>query len=216
MNNIVNNFIFDLDGTLVNSSNEVLLCFKKAFEASDVKIDETRLNTDVIGPPLVEIIKLIAPDLKSEEKIKEVMQKFRQIYDNDENDITDFYDGIYEFLLNLKKSNKKIFLATFKPMLPTIRIVKKLKLNMFEDIYTIDKFGEKMSKTEMIEDILKKYNLKREETAMIGDALTDMAAAKEAGVKAIAALWGYEADKEKLKSCADFAINNIRELECQK
>lgn len=216
MNNCIKNFIFDLDGTLVNSSNEVLLCFKKAFAASDVKIDEKRLNTDVIGPPLVEIIKLIAPDLKNEDKINEVMQNFRQIYDYDENDITTFYDGIYEFLQKLKKEDKKIFLATFKPMLPTMRIVKKLKLDMFDDIYTIDKFGDKISKTEMIEDIVSKYNLKKEETVMIGDAITDMIAANEANVVSVAALWGYESDKEKLKSFASVAINNIRELECQK
>ncbi len=214
--NNINNYIFDLDGTIVNSSQEVLLCFKKAFAASNVQIAENRLSTDVIGPPLVEIIKLIAPNLKDETKITEVMQNFRQIYDNDENDITDFYDGIYEFLEKLKKENKKIFLATFKPMLPTMRIVKKLKLDMFDDIYTIDKFGEKITKTEMIEDIIKKYKLKKEETVMIGDAITDMQAAALAGVPGIAALWGYESDKEALKSCANAAVNNAKELECLK
>ena len=101
-------------------------------------------------------------------------------------------------------------------MLPTMRIVKKLKLDMFDDIYTIDKFGEKITKTEMIEDIIKKYKLKKEETVMIGDAITDMQAAALAGVPGIAALWGYESDKEALESCANAAVNNAKELECLK
>ena len=35
----MNNYIFDLDGTIVNSSKEVLLCFKKAFEKTGYKVD---------------------------------------------------------------------------------------------------------------------------------------------------------------------------------
>lgn len=216
MNSCIKNYIFDLDGTIINSSEEVLLCFKKAFDLSNVSIDESRLTTEVIGPPLVDIIKLIAPDLNDEAKINLVMQNFRQIYDNDENDISCFYDGIFEFLQKLKRENKKVFLATFKPMLPTMRIIKKMKLDMFDDIYTIDKFGGKITKSEMIEDIVNKYALKKEETVMIGDAITDMTAAKQAGVVGIAALWGYEKDKLKLAEVTGLSIKDIRNLECLK
>lgn len=217
MNRDIKNYIFDMDGTITDSSKEVLLCFEKAFEKSDIKIDPKRLNSDVIGPPLVEIIKLIAPDIKDDEAaLNKVMFAFRKIYDYDENDITTLYDGIYDFLSELKNAGKHLFIATFKPMLPTKRVMKKLKLNMFEDVYTIDKFGEKISKTQMIEDIVEKYGLKKEETVMIGDAINDMKAAKQAGVTSIAAMWGYEADKEKLAASADFTVNNVTELKCQK
>lgn len=217
MNRTFNNYIFDLDGTITDSSKEVLLCFEKAFEKSDIQIDKKHLNSDVIGPPLVDIIKLIAPDIKDNEaSLQKVMLAFRKIYDYDENDITTLYDGAYGMLKELKNSGKRLFIATFKPMLPTQRVLKKLKLDMFEDVYTIDKFGEKISKTQMIEDILKKYGLNKEETVMIGDAVNDMNAAKQAGVTAIAAMWGYEPDKEKLAESADFAVNSATELKCQK
>lgn len=217
MNKNINNYIFDLDGTLTDSSNEVLLCFEKAFEKVGINIDKNRLNSDVIGPPLVDIIKLIAPEIKkNNEALNQVMLAFREIYDYDENDITTLYEGVYDLLLELKKENKKLFIATFKPMLPTIRVLKKLSLNMFEDVYTIDKFGAKISKTEMIEDIITKYQLKKEETIMVGDAINDMNAAKIAGVVSIAAMWGYEADKNKLANSADFAISSAMELRCQK
>lgn len=218
MSSIINNYIFDLDGTLTDSSKEVLLCFEKAFENTGITIDKKRLNSDVIGPPLVDIIKLIAPSIKDDkEKLNQVMLAFREIYDYDENDITTLYDGVYDLLLELKKAGRKMFIATFKPMLPTERVLKKLGLkNLFEDVYTIDKFGEKISKTEMIEDILKKYNLKKTETIMIGDAINDMNAAKQAGIIGVAAMWGYEADKEKLSQSASFVANSAMELKCQK
>lgn len=211
---IFDNFIFDLDGTIINSSKEVFQCFAMAFESVNYDIDKTRLNPNIIGPPLKEIIKLIAPELDDSNKINLICQNFRQIYDNDENDCSELYDGIFSFLKKLKKHNKKIFMATFKPMIPTIRLVNKFKLNdLFDDIYGIDKFGKHITKEEMIEDIINKYNLNRERTVMIGDAPTDVIAAKNTGIFGIGALWGYGSDKTALKKNSNLCINNIKELD---
>lgn len=211
------NFIFDLDGTIINSSKEVLLCFEKAFEKSGYKIDKSRLTPNVIGPPLKEILKLIAPDLQDEDMISEIIKNFRQLYDYEENDISEYYQGIQEFLNDAKKENKKLFIATFKPDKPTRRIVEQFKMDMFDDIYTIDKFGKHITKSEMILDILAKYNLKKEETVMIGDAASDVIAAKEAGVTGIGVLWGYGDNKTALRENADIIVENTEELrECLK
>lgn len=210
----IKNIIFDLDGTLINSSEEVLKCFEKAFEKADFKIDEKRLTSDVIGPPLLEIIKSIAPNLQDENKVSEVIRNFRSFYDYSENDISVMYDGIYDLLCELKNSNYKLFIATFKPDIPTQRLINKFNLRtFFDDIYTIDKFGKKITKEEMIKDIMSKYNLKKEETVMIGDAASDMIAAKGVEIKGLGVLWGYGSDKEPLKQNADFIINNVEELQ---
>ena len=210
------NYIFDLDGTLINSSKEVLLCFKKAFEQANYPILPSRLNSDVIGPPLRDIITIIAPELKNENTIKQIENNFRNLYDNDKNDISELYFGVPDVLLKLKEQGKRIFLATFKPKKPTQRILKQIKLDIFEDVYTIDKFEHHITKTEMIEDIIEKYSLLRNETAMVGDAKSDMAAAKEAEVTAIGALWGYGTNKAPLRETADYCINDMEELICQK
>lgn len=215
---MIKNYIFDLDGTIVNSSQEVLMCFKKAFQKSDYIIDESRLTPNVIGPPLKEILQLIAPDLKDENKLTEIVKHFREIYDNNENDISIMYKGMYEYISTLKAQGNKVFMATFKPMAPTMRIVKMLKLeDLFDDIYTIDKFGGHISKEEMIKDILDTYELNPEETVMIGDAATDMTAGKANKVKAVGVLWGYGTDKEPLIEEADLVVNDVEELiECLK
>ena len=210
----IKNIIFDLDGTLINSSEEVLKCFEKAFEKASFVIDKKRLTSDVIGPPLLEIIKSIAPNLQDENKVSEVIRNFRSFYDYSENDISVMYDGIYDLLCELKNSNYKLFIATFKPDIPTQRLIRKFNLEtFFDDIYTIDKFGKKISKEEMISNIISTYSLKKEETVMVGDASSDMIAAKGAGVKGIGVLWGYGSNKEPLKQNADFIVNNTKELE---
>ena len=207
----MNNYIFDLDGTIINSSKEVLLCFEKAFERANYVIDKSRLTPNVIGPPLKEIIKLIAPNI-TEDYIQTVMDIFREIYDYEQNDISEYYDGIENFLHNARLDGKKLFIATYKPEKPTRRIVKQFNMNMFDDIYTIDKFGKHITKTEMIEDIINKYSLKKSETVMIGDAASDVISAKEAGITGIGVLWGYGEDKTELIQNADFVIKNIDEL----
>ena len=205
------NYIFDLDGTIINSSKEVLLCFEKAFEKANYEIDKSRLTPNVIGPPLNEISKLIAPGIQ-ETDINRVVEYFRELYDFEENDISEFYQGIPEVLTTLKNMNKKLFIATYKPEKPTMRIIKQFHLDKFDDIYTIDKFGKHITKTEMINDIIKKYNLNKSETMMIGDAPSDVICAKEAGVLAIGVLWGYGENKEPLIKNSDIVINSANEI----
>lgn len=210
------NCIFDLDGTIVNSSPEVLKCFKEAFIKAGCEVVESRFTSDVIGPPLKEIIENLAFNINDENKIAEIISNFRQIYDYDTNDISTVFDGMYELLTELKKSGKKLFIATFKPTIPTMRLLEHLKLDMFDDIYTIDKFGQPISKAEMIEDIVSKYKLSKDKTVMIGDASGDVIAASEAGITGIGVLWGYGTDKSYLIKNSDYVVSNAGELLCQK
>lgn len=211
------NYIFDFDGTIINSQEDVFLCFERAFEKVNYQIDKSRLNPDVIGPPLKGIIKLIAPELTDEVFIDKICDVFRNIYDNDPNDHTYIYDGVLDFLKSLKSQNKKIFMATFKPMNPTIMLVKKLGLEeFFTDIYGIDKFGKHITKDEMIKDIILKYNLDKSKTVMIGDASTDVISAKNVGITGIGALWGYGSDKTALIKNSDKTINSINEMDTVK
>ena len=212
MSLIYDNYIFDLDGTIINSSKEVLLCLKKAFEKSDYNINENNLTSNLIGPPIKQIVQAIAPELQNEDKISEIISNFRYFYDNEQNDISEIYPYVHETLEYLKSFNKKMFIATFKPKKSTMRIIKQFNLNYFDDIYTIDKFDRHITKEEMIGDIIYNYNLNKSDTVMVGDAKTDMTAAKSCGITAIGALWGYGDDKQPLIESADITIRGIKEL----
>lgn len=213
MLNQFDNFIFDLDGTILNSSQEILKCLKSAFNKVKYQINENNLSPAVIGPPLKDIIKLIAPNLDDENKISEIIKNFRDIYDDDLSDVSTLYSGIYKFLIESKKQNKKLFLATLKPYKPTLRLIKQFKLDFFEDIYSIDKFERNLSKKEMITEIIKKYNLNKEKTIMFGDTLKDITAAKECEIRSIGVTWGYETDKLNFAKHADYIINDINEIQ---
>ena len=207
------NFIFDLDGTLINSFDEVRKCFILAFEKADYPVDKSRITPEIIGPPLYDIVCNIIPEEKDEAKILQIVENYNFFYDNEQNDISKVYDGVFNVLERLRENNCRIFMATYKPDIPTLRIARQFNLiDYFDEIYTIDKFGSHITKTRMIEMILEKYNLKASETVMIGDAVSDMTCAKSAGVTAVGALWGYGCEKQSLTNSADYTLNSIEDL----
>lgn len=204
--------IFDLDGTILNSSDEIMLCLGEAFERENLKIDKSKLNHNIIGPALNKMVRLVLPEL-SEDYAQKVVDNYNKIYDSEKYACSELYGGMLELLVELKNSNKRLFMATNKFDFSTHRLIKKFKLSFFEDVYTIDKYkGKILSKKDMIREIIEKYNLERAKTIMIGDALGDVLAAKENGIASIGALWGYGDNKQPIIDNATYAIENVNYL----
>ena len=215
MHKAFDNYIFDLDGTIVNSSEEIIRCLKQAFCNANIAVAEEKLSSDIIGPPIRQIIKFVLENI-DETSLQAVISNFRKIYDYDTEDVSFLYEGVFKTLESLKASGKRLFVATFKPNVPTIRLMKLLDLNMFEAAYTVDYPGKFSTKTEIVNALISKYGLDKNKTVMVGDASSDMIAAKENGILGVGALWGYGSDKSLLKEHADLVIERIEDLECQK
>lgn len=213
MLNKFENYIFDLDGTIVDSSNEILKCLKKAFQDNICTIPAERFTPNLIGPPIRQIIENVAPEIKEEEVKKNIISSFRKNYDFDNVDCSSLYPQIREYLEFLKNSNKKLYIATFKPKIPTLRLVKMFNLDMFDSIYTVDYPHPFTSKSEMVKSLLKEQNLELNETVIIGDSVSDILAGKTNDITAVGVLWGYGKDKSQIIKQADYIIENTNILE---
>ncbi len=205
---MIENVIFDLDGTLVDSSGDIIATLKKAYAvagmASAVKID-----TSCIGPQLPEIIKSITPDI-SDTDLSSVIGEYRKIYDQGVFLKTRIYSGVYDVLRKLCDMGIKLFLVTNKPMIPTRRIISKLDLDYFFDIITPDVMAKGASgKTKMVAYLIKKFKLRRNRTMVVGDSPLDIAAAHNNGLISVAVANGYS-DRASL-CCArpDYTIKTI-------
>ncbi len=212
MLNKFENYIFDLDGTIVDSSNEILKCLKKAFQDNRCTIPAERFTPNLIGPPIRQIIENVAPEIKKEVK-KNIISSFRKNYDFDNVDCSSLYPQIREYLEFLKNSNKKLYIATFKPKIPTLRLVKMFNLDMFDSIYTVDYPHPFTSKSEMVKSLLKEQNLELNGTVIIGDSESDILAGKTNDITAVGVLWGYGKDKSQIIKQADYIIENTNILE---
>ncbi|HND49707.1 MAG TPA: HAD hydrolase-like protein, partial [Anaerolineales bacterium] len=79
--------------------------------------------------------------------------------------------------------------------------------DLFHAVYGVDTPGSKAHKI-----ALARERFGEETVFMIGDALSDVRAAKEAGVISIAVTWGHQSLETLLRGEPDYAVNNLHNL----
>jgi len=193
----IRNIIFDLDGTLINSSGDVLFCLQYAYSTVP-SLAQVRPDASVIGPPLPELIRNVTPDITGEQALA-VTRAFRACYDNSTYERTTLQPGAEDLLSHLKECHIRRFIATNKPRLATLQILEAKQIDCFDGVVTLDLFdGNKMDKAAMIEYIITTWSLKREETLMVGDDASDILAATRNQIPSAAIMNGY-GDKTRIR-----------------
>ena len=189
---MVKNIIFDFDGTIADTSGDVIDCLKKAY-FDIIEKKNVIINKKHIGPPLDQMIKIITPDIDTK-LIPEIITSFRKYYDDEKYNYpkTIFFKNVKPMLINFKKDKIDLFIATNKPIIPITKILKKIGAGIFSDVAALDIFKDKtLTKKEMIKYIIEKWELENDETLMIGDTSSDIEAAKVNNLKSAAVKNGY-------------------------
>jgi len=198
--------LFDLDGTLTDSSQGILRCLRHAFaRLAETGGPSVTLPADedlrwVVGPPLRESLAKLAGEEAKEKLMGFYMERYSPIgaFENR------VYDGVIEALDHLASQQVRLFVATSKNERDARAILEHFGLaGRFESINGARLDGSRAGKREMIADIVAAHDLRLASTTMIGDREYDMIGAKAVGVRAIGALWGYGAREELLRAGAD-------------
>ena len=195
------NFIFDFDGTIAHTAPEVLKCIERAFAEAGCPLDNSEVKDTLIGPPLAEIVNGLRPNI-TESCQQEIIRNFRRLYDYESSGLTKLYPFIYEALEAIHSRGCLLFIATNKPVIPLRRLMQELKIEIFDDLYTADRNGKRMTKKEMLQCLISEHSLIKAETVMIGDALSDINAGLHNGIASAAAMWGYADSEEKKQMSA--------------
>jgi len=183
------NFIFDLDGTLVDSLPGITGSINAALPPSARWVVDVR---PFIGPPVRSILQSLS-QTAGEDELDQMERKFRQSYDADGWRNTREYSGAKALLDRLRTARKRIFLVTNKPAHPTARILETLALRpYFEDVLTPDSRTPKFqNKAQMLRELVSRHDLRTDECLMIGDTTDDGNAAAALGMQAIFVAHGY-------------------------
>jgi len=193
---IISNIIFDLDGTLIDSSTSILESFESAFSACNLEPIKP-LNSDIIGPPLMETLSMVS-DISDKNALNNLAQEFISHYDTLSYKKTIVFPGINKMLNGLKDSGFNLYIATNKRILPTKKIINYLKWNeMFEGVYSLDSFSPSASsKSEVLSKLIESNNLIKDNVVYVGDREEDKIAAVIIDIKFIMASWSYYGKKE--------------------
>jgi len=188
--------LFDLDGTITDSSEGIYKCFEYALNHYGIEVEDLNSLRPVIGPPLKDcFMEMYGFDEKT---AVEAVAKYRERYADVGIFENRVYDGVYEMFSALKDAGYFIVLATSKPETYAKRILEHFKLDKFFDFVagaTID--GKISNKEDVLNKILESLKISNvSDMVMIGDREFDLAGAKAFGMDAIGVLYGFGSEDE--------------------
>lgn len=206
--------LFDLDGTITDSSEGILNCVEYALASMGHAVPGREELFKFIGPPLINGFQEIT-GLSYKEAV-EATARYREKYS-----VTGLfenipYNGIENMLKSLKENGKIIAIATSKPEEYAIRILEHFKLaRYFNEITGSTLDGSRNNKQAVIEECFLRLGLSssnKSNIIMIGDRKHDIIAAKQCGITSAGVYYGF-ADKGELEEAgADYILNTVQEV----
>lgn len=188
---MIKNYFFDFDKTLADTGDVSVIATQDAFKAFNLTPPPRDTILDLMGIPAEISVPQMTDKKLSNDEVKQICEEFRTIYQLIEFNNTKLYPGIAELLTTLYKEGKKLFVVSSKATGPLNRNLENLGiLSYFTAIIGCDKVTHFKPEPEGINVLVEKYNLKLDESMMIGDARYDLQMGKNAGVKTCGAKWG--------------------------
>ena len=184
------NLIFDLDGTIIDSSNGIYEAYKTSIKNFLPPIKK-KYFISKIGPPIQKIIRDLHPSM-NEMDLERVRQIFRNNYDNEHFLNFKKYDQIDLRIRKLAKKNR-CFIVTNKPTFPSQIIINKLNLQeSIEKVIGVDFFNKKgQSKSINLSNLIDNSSLDANKCIYIGDTLKDYLSAKKNKISFLGFMGGY-------------------------
>lgn len=201
--------IFDLDGTLVNSIEDIADAANKVLKDNGLRTFEISEYYSFIGNGARTLItQVLDKENQSDENIDRLLMAFSKYYSENVCNKTKAYDGIKDVLTKLKSNGIKLAVASNKPHEHTECIVKKIFGENTFDYITGNKAGlPHKPDPYIINVIMKLFNVSSNEVVLIGDSDVDIKAGKNASVMTIGCKWGFRTEKELIKAGADFVVD---------
>lgn len=229
--------IFDLDGTLLNTIDDLGYACNYALEQTGYPTHRIEEYPRMVGNGINNLIRRALPEAeRTEENILRVRAHFVPYYDAHNRDYTRPYEGIPELLQSLKAQGHHLAVASNKYQAATEKIVSHFFPGIFDVIlgeregiprkpdphivYDIlaqlhnDPINEKMVNDQMVNDPIndKSYIVHRPFVLYIGDSLVDRDTAANANVPFVACSWGFVSRQALIEAGVSRIIDHPAEL----
>lgn len=201
--------IFDLDGTLTRTNELIFATFNYVAQKYMGMTYSAKEITGMFGPPEdIAIERLVG-----KEKIGEAMDDFYAYYEAHHPRLAEMYDGIREMLEYLKSRGVILAIFTGKGKRSTIISLDLIGIkDLFDIIISGSDVVNHKPSSEGIRKVIKKFGLEPEEVLMVGDSVSDVKAAKEAGVEIAAVLWDSYGKENVMRMNTDYQFHSVKEF----
>lgn len=177
--------IFDLDGTLLDTSDGILHCYHKTASMLNLRKNSVENDSIVIGGPLSDGFRTLY-DIPDEETLAKAIDTYRNLYANE--GITKFsaYNGIDTSLSELKSDGYQLGVATLKLEEYAKSMLKNAGLAKYFDIIHGWNGTEKCTKAYTVTKVLFEQKCLAKNAVLVGDSVYDKNGAEIAGVDFLA------------------------------
>ena len=205
--------IFDLDGTLVNSLEDLAISTNYALNKHCFPTHETEKYKYFVGDGMIKLMERVLPEQNRDENtIQKVFESFFGFYSEHYLDKTVAYDGIHNVLDTLKKDGIKIAVVSNKKDDMAKIVVDKVFGDIFD--FVVGKRDGYPTKPDpkLTLEVIDILGVTPKECAFVGDSGMDMAAAKNSGCLAVGVLWGFRESQELKENGADYILDNTSQI----
>ncbi|MBZ7969445.1 HAD family hydrolase [Campylobacter sp. RM3125] len=196
--------LFDLDGTLIDSTNAILNSFKDALKILNLDIKEDIKIKNLIGYPLKNMFTMLYPDYFN--LIDEFVKIYRECYSKIYLEQTTLLPKVDQ-ALHLAYNFADLGIVTTKGGTLTPILLESLNIKkFFKTLITLDDVKNPKPDAEPILLALNRLNKTQENAYMIGDTILDIQASLAANITPIALSCGY-GDEDELKKYSQIFPN---------
>ena len=212
---MIDTIIFDLDGTLLNTLEDLMDSVNFALERQGYPLRNLEEIRSFVGNGIRLLMERAVPqEVVGTDTFEVCFKDFNDYYKVHMEDKTAPYDGINEMLKNIKKAGFKTAIVTNKVDYAAQELCNRLFPEIDLVVGSVDNRPNKPAPDGAFYAI-DTLGSKAENTIFVGDADTDILTAKNAGLKSIGVLWGFR-DREIIEAeGAEYIVETVNDLEKQ-
>ncbi len=203
--------IFDLDGTLINSLEDLANSTNDVLYSHGYPIHEVSAYNYFVGNGVRKLVERALPYDKISET-DECLQEFYKVYENRCLEFTCCYEGISDLLNYLKENNVQLAVITNKPHHLAMKICEFYFKDVFVDVIgNKDEFPLKPDPMSTL-SVLDKFGIRNDECLFIGDSNVDVYTGINAKMKTVGVTWGFRTYEELKDAGATYVVNHPSEI----
>jgi len=207
----INAVIFDLDGTLLDTTDEIHYIFNQLLSVNGFPPRSQQFYKDTIGKGIENLLKKCLPE-QFDGNYGSMLEQAKELYSINLNKKARVFEGVPDVLDQLFKKNVPMGIITNKMHHLALRCVDR-----FFDKYDLKTIGaEYLYPRKPDPDsalfLAQEFGYSSSEIIFIGDSIVDMITAKNAGMISAGVLWGNGTCAELEGSGADMVFDSTRNL----
>lgn len=201
-------YLFDVDGTLLDSASDICGAVRDALRAEGVDGLPDDYLKSFIGFHLFELFEQVLPQY-SREQHEAVLANYRRIYMTRAHASTRVYEGVPEMLAALP--GRKSTATTKSSETARLVLTQFGLISHFQHVQGTDGFPCKPEPDVILRSI-ERFGVKPEECLLVGDSAPDMEAGRRAGVATCGVRYGYGDLAGMERHAPDYWISSPLEL----